>query len=268
MKICWDNLEKLRYSKRSGKWYNKSVTYIYMKSCRECKEPYLSNKNNIGKFCSLLCSKKGKNHPRCNIKNSDEHKRKISKSMKGKYISKNNPNWKGGVIKKNIPLYNTYAKQIDWCEKVRRSLDNENILEVKCAYCGKWYIPKMTEICSRIKSLNSKGKGECRLYCSNECKQECPIYDKSKYPKGFKESSSREVQTELRQLVFERDKWVCQKCESEKNLHCHHITGVELNPIESADIDNCITYCKRCHKEVHEKEGCTYQDYKRDKCNE
>lgn len=30
MKICWDNLEKIRYSKRTGKWYgfNGSITYI------------------------------------------------------------------------------------------------------------------------------------------------------------------------------------------------------------------------------------------------
>ena len=32
------------------------------------------------------------------------------------------------------------------------------------------------------------------------------------------------------------------------------------NPIESTDIDMCITVCKKCHKKIHKKDGCTYQD--------
>lgn len=30
-------------------------------------------------------------------------------------------NWKGGVCKKNIPLYETYAHQISYAEEVRKS---------------------------------------------------------------------------------------------------------------------------------------------------
>jgi hypothetical protein len=32
------------------------------------------------------------------------------------------------------------------------------------------------------------------------------------------------------------------------------------NPIESADIDNCITLCKYCHEEVHQIPGCEYHN--------
>ena len=42
MKICWDNLEGLKYSKNTGKWYKKSATYTYNDSCKECKEPFLT----------------------------------------------------------------------------------------------------------------------------------------------------------------------------------------------------------------------------------
>ena len=31
---------------------------------------------------------------------------------------------------------------------------------------------------------------------------------------------------------------------------------------ESADIDKCITVCKECHKEIHQKENCGYNDMK------
>ena len=64
-------------------------------------------------------------------------------------------------------------------------------------------------------------------------------------------------------MVFAQDSWECQLCSSIENLHCHHITGVEQNPIESADIDNCITLCKVCHKYIHSQEGCRYYDLRR-----
>jgi hypothetical protein len=43
----------------------------------------------------------------------------------------------------------------------------------------------------------------------------------------------------------------CNKTIDKAELHCHHNTSVELNPIESADLDNCITLCKKCHIMVH-----------------
>jgi len=74
-----------------------------------------------------------------------------------------------------------------------------------------------------------------------------------------KPATSREVQPALRKLVLERDDWTCQKCDSQENgLHCHHIDPVINNPIESSDIDNCITLCKSCHKEIHKLPNCQY----------
>lgn len=48
-------------------------------------------------------------------------------------------------------------------------------------------------------------------------------------------------------------------------LHCHHFEGIEINPIESADIDQCITLCKKCHIWDH-KNPCPIKDYKRKPC--
>jgi uncharacterized OB-fold protein len=233
MKICWDNLEKIRY--KNGYWYNGyNVKYIYNDSCKNCGEPFLGQKNN--KFCDNSCSKMGENHG----------------------------NYKDNITKKNIPFYDTYAPQISYCEKIR---NNKNILEIKCAYCGKWYIPTMREICNRIQALNNKSGTEARLYCSTQCKQECPIYNRKKFPKGFKPVTSREVQPELRQMCFERDNYTCQKCgkhqdELDVGLHCHHIEGIRWEPLESADLDKVITFCKICHEEVHKLPGCGYNDFK------
>jgi hypothetical protein len=72
---------------------------------------------------------------------------------------------------------------------------------------------------------------------------------------------SQELQPELRKMVFERDDWSCIKCGSDTNLHClYHMEGLNQNPLESADVDICITLCKKCHIEVHKKKDCRYSD--------
>jgi len=273
MKICWDNLDGLTYSKRVNKWVKKypSGNYVYFKYvdiCKNCKEPFLIDTRKKGIFCSNKCFH--------NFGRDKNYKNNISKSKIGVYKGKNNPNyengnkisgikncnWKGGYNKKKIPLYNTYISQLNWCEPVKRNEFDINILEVKCAYCGKWYIPTQSEVITRLKVLNSKSVGDCKFYCSTECKTECPTYRQHKWPKDFKLATSREVQPELRQMVLKRDTYTCQKCGSKKSLHCHHLEGILWEPLESADIDKCITLCKTCHIKVHKLPDCGYNDLK------
>ncbi len=182
------------------------------------------------------------------------------------FSRKNNPRWKGGYCINNIPLYNAYTHQISYAEKVRRNQKDFNILEVRCTYCGRWFIPTLAAVHNRIGALNGReGSGEARFYCSEGCKKSCPIFKQILYPKDFKPVTSREVQAELRQLVLARDNYKCQRCEKtidEIELHCHHIEPVSQNPIESADMDNCITFCKNCHKKVHKLPGCGYHELK------
>ena len=283
MKICWDNLENIRYNNKTKKFYKhirKGVNqyYKYVDECKSCGEPFLAQKTSKGLFCSRECLdafQKKENHPLFGKKQSedqrnkhsewmkennpaykDEVRIKMSKSKKGELHSQ----WKGGYKDRNLVYYNTYAQQLSWCENIRRNRENKDILEVKCAYCGKWYIPSLSSVRSRIRCINGEFSGERRLYCSTECKKECPIYNQKKWPKGFKQATSREVQPKLRQLVFERDNYTCVKCGIQKSLHCHHIEGIRWESLESADIDKCITLCKTCHKKVHKIEGCKTVD--------
>jgi len=176
--------------------------------------------------------------------------------MRGRCTPKEiHPNWKGGVTDKNIPLFDTYAKQVEYMENVRRSPEMPSILQVKCAYCGAWMTPSLTAVSNRINGAN-KGNAGNRFYCSEMCKVNCPTYKKIKYPAGFKKATSREVVPELRRLVFERDSWMCQMCSSLENLHCHHVKGYAQNKMLANDPDNCITLCKDCHEAVHKKNGC------------
>jgi len=77
---------------------------------------------------------------------------------------------------------------------------------------------------------------------------------------------NREVQPELRQLVLKRDGYQCVKCGSDGPLHCHHIFPELIEPLLSADIDNCMTLCIDCHKEVHKQDGCKYHQLRMEEC--
>lgn len=285
MKICWDTLNRLKYNKNKDAWYglngSNKYKYIYSDSCSTCGEPFIHHIGNLGLFCTKKCRRLSEEHKqRIAYSNSTREilpstRKKMSEKLKGhpQHLSNetrqkrrenvtgiNNPNWKGGVKKANLPVYDTYAPQIDWCEEVRRESNNENILQVKCTYCGKWYTPTIIQVCGRIKSISGKGTGEGRFYCSNECKHECPIFWTQKNYKFQIGDYTREVQPELRKMVFERDNYTCKKCSNKKSLQCHHVEGIRWEPLLSADIDMCITVCKKCHVAIHKIDKCSTND--------
>ena len=286
MKICWDNLEKLIYRPDRGNWQKKWNYYEYKESCDVCGEPYLAcigeKRKSKGLFCSIRCAGKVKifteghkrkiSEAKNGVKQSEEVIKKRAVSLKGLKAGKNHHNWKGGYRIRGIPMYDTYAPQIEWCEKVRRDPKDKNILQVRCSYngCEKWFRPKRRSVKMRILCLRDNSFGSSRFYCSEECKEKCSIYGKS-VKTLMKEDAvragsepwwklTREVQPELRQMVFKRDGYQCVKCGTKKELHCHHVEGILWEPLESADVDMCITVCKNCHMEIHKKEGCKPSD--------
>ena len=217
------------------------------------QEGYKNNKTKV----KIICNK-------CNtifIQRPDSH-------LNGQGCPKCVGKYKEKYAKNNIPLYDTYAKQLQpYGIECRRNKEDNNILEVKCMYCDRWYIPSLISVKNKIRTINGNAGGEQNLYCSDECKHACPTYKKVKYPKYYKVSTSREVQPALRKLVLKRDNYTCQKCNAtDVELHCHHYEGIEVNPVESADIDNCITLCIDCHHETHSKDKCGIKDYKRKEC--
>ena len=161
-------------------------------------------------------------------------------------------------------LYDTFAHQISYADEVRRDPKNGELLQIKCTYCKEWFNPTAKNIQSRISALEGKGTGECRLYCSDECKKLCPIHGQRKYPKDQKPYVSRNVQKEWAEMVKERDGYKCIKCGSTEGLIAHHREGIRWNPLESADIDMGVTLCEECNKKAHSIEGCSNYDMR---CN-
>jgi hypothetical protein len=274
MKICWDNLENMWLTKKGNLLKKGKHIYIEMPSCAVCGESYLTRKETLSAFCDTSCCRYGENSPNYGRKLSLEQRRNLSEINKLKCVDKKNlPSYKGGVKEKGLPLFDTYAQQIEYAEETTFIYENDlKLLQVKCKYCGKWYVPTLNNVRQRIYALNmtpndKKSHGTGYFYCSNGCRKACPTYGRIFQSKHYKLSTSREVQPELRQMVFKRDNWVCQygycgKTIEDTELHCHHIEGININPIESADIDMCITLCKEHHRKAHIEKGCRYIDMK------
>lgn len=260
MKICWDNLEGVRLSK-SGTFRKGSVSYVYKGSCAKCGEPYLTPSHKQSKFCSRLGVNAGKNHYLYGKSPTTEARKNMVKSRQYR-VGILSPCYKGGVTKMGLIAYDTGKKKLGLYEEVRKQKGTE-ISEVKCAYCGRWFAPKWYQVRNRLAAINNLGKGEQRLYCSENCKLACPTYGKVKYPRGFKHTTSREVNPYLRQMVLERDNWTCQICGKtikEAQLHVHHMDPAAQNPMFQNDAGSCITLCKGCHAMVHSRRGCRYVD--------
>ena len=281
----WHKNNKDKIKERQKEYYknNKDKRKEYQKEYRENnkdkrREYNESNKDKIREYTKEYCENNKdkireymKEYRRKNKDDIREHQKEYMKEYylinrnKIKEYRGNN----GNKIKeynreynKSCALYNTFISQISYAEPTRRDPENWELLQVKCAYCGKWFNPIVRDIYNRIKALEGYLGGEIRLYCSKGCKKLCPTYHKIKY--SAEESNtkqlSREVQPELRQMVFERDEWTCIKCGETIGLQCHHIEGIRWNPIESADIDICVTFCIKCHGEAHKDKGCRYID--------
>ncbi len=178
------------------------------------------------------------------------------------FKSYRNPQWKGGVTKLKVALFDTFAHQLYPMEDIRRDPEDPLKIQVICTKCKKWFTPTRTQVDNRIHGIKGQAQGESRFYCSDHCKDSCEIYGRITHPKGHIKRTIRDIEVprHLGDMVKQRDENLCQRCESSNNLHAHHIIGASQNPLMASDIDNCITLCKSCHIKVHSQPGCTYKE--------
>jgi len=122
---------------------------------------------------------------------------------------------------------------------------------------GGWFTPTYQQIKTRRDWLEHEGKDLCYFYCSDECKNECPLFRLKGNP--LKESQKlytiQEYQI-FREYVLERDNYICQYC-GEKAEHIHHERPQKIEPFFALDPDLSWSVCKKCHYKYGHKDECS-----------
>jgi hypothetical protein len=137
---------------------------------------------------------------------------------------------------------------------------------------GGWFTPTTGQLSERHKSIEYDG---CYLYCSEECKNSCELFNKSaiqlikqdKIKAGLIEDSGHEGDAIWRQEVIKRNieehgQLQCEICgnTNENELSAHHEKPRKTHPEMSLDPDNGWILCSfgkgnNCHLRYGHPEG-------------
>jgi hypothetical protein len=211
LKICWNGLEKLHYSNKTGKWYHGTTTFYYIEHCNTCNEPFLSQ-NKDGKYCTIQCSANSEdNKNKASIIGSlntkpktKEHKRKISETKTGKQLGRNNPNYKN-----------------NWSEEQK----NKQSEKLK----GNGLGTKRPE-----HSLKMYGSGNPNWQDGISYEPYCEIWKDSEYKYSIRDRDNNECQNPY-----------CNK--NSDKLCIHHINYIK----KDCHPDNLITLCFSCNAKAN-----------------
>lgn len=150
----------------------------------------------------------------------------------------------------------TLFKQIPKCDCP--SIGEDGFVTVECKMCGKPYSPTYAQIRGRIKSYNGKMSGESNFYCSNTCKDSCPVYRANTDPRLRKPKSetqkSRSCQNKtLKQLQCDQNNGQshCEKCGDLIEVDLHHTLPVAEYGEKAMNPASHILLCAGCHVELH-----------------
>jgi len=144
--------------------------------------------------------------------------------------------------------YDKYAPQLTVDDGPKRMYNG--LLKVKCKFCGKHFVPEKIDVRQRITYLNNFKYGQRHFYCSDECKESCPLIITYKRDTSFSQQA--------KEIALELSDRKCEICGVEENLEAHHIIPFKISPLEAYDSDNIIILCRNCHMERgHSDRECT-----------
>ena len=268
--------QKATHQFKNGKWccskYSSQCIINKQKNAESTKGIIPWNKNKIGCFSKEALQKISEYRKGRIV--TLETRQKIGKSNRGKIrTSELKKRWsvtQKFTIKQWKERHSLFAK----IEEMRYepSKEKEKIIQVHCKNhnCknskekGGWFT--FNSFARRIDALENGSDGHY-FYCSEQCKEECPLYGK-RVSQLIKEDQiragiikdpwyiSQEYQV-WRKKVFELDNNVCQWCGQEAII-THHILPQKTHPNLSLDPENGLSCCKECHyKYGHRDSWCT-----------
>jgi len=230
------------------------------KGKKQTKEHIEKNrKSKIGKPSGML----GKQH-------SKKTKEKMSLVRKGRIHSEKTKIKIGkSNLKKRqrtIEMINVKHYLFSQIEEMRYNPDkpDEQEIQVHCKNhnClsskeqGGWFTPTKSQLHERIRNLKMS-LDHSYFYCSQVCKNACPLYNLRNDPIGDNNLSytPSEYQT-FRKFVLERDEYTCQYC-GNPATDVHHERPQKLEPFFALDPDFAWSCCEKCHYEKGHKNECS-----------
>jgi len=198
---------------------------------------------------------------------SDEHKRKISISNKGKVFSDKH---RFKIRIKSLDSISDKKRKSPLFSKIEEMRYNpdkpgEKEIQVHCKNhkCpnskeqGGWFTPTKTQLYERNRGIEILQNDGCYFYCSDKCKNDCPLYAlrSDPYKSIEKPYTSEEYQT-FREFVLKRDDYKCQYC-GKKADYVHHERPQKLEPFFTLDPDLAWSVCKKCHYKYGHKDECS-----------
>jgi len=250
---------------------------------RQCCSPKFNSCPGIRKRNSETnkIKQSGKNNPMYGREQTIESKLKNSESNKKVWKDKsstfNNPQYrkklKKALIeaskkrKRTIKMLKEKYTLFSKIEEMRYNPDKpkEKEIQVHCKNhnCsnskeqGGWFTPTNIQLYERIRNVEHHGLDNSYYYCSQKCKNECPLFNLHSDP--FKNNeipyTSQEYQT-FRNFVLERDDYKCQYCE-DLATDVHHERSQKLEPFFALDPNLAWSCCEKCHYTKGHKDECS-----------
>jgi hypothetical protein len=201
---------------------------------------------------------------------SEETKRKMSEASKGKIVSEKTKKKLRNSFKDYQKKHPFFCKVEELREhpetgKIQGHCKNHNCKNSKEQ--GGWFTLFGRQLEQRIQALEQQwGNDGGYFYCSNECKNQCPLFNLRSDPFINKELPYTGPEYNIwRNEVLQRqlDELGHNECEICKNtnlkeLRVHHEIPVKKNWIFSLDPDNGIILCVKKERQPKEK-SCHYK---------
>lgn len=225
------------------------------------------------KICKHCCKLKNRNDFNKHIRLSDglnNYCKSCVKDISNKYYLEN----REVLLKKNSDFvskhnkqfakYDKYCEELKIIEQIRRCPDDSDLLEVQCKFCHKWFNPTIISVKNRIHSISGKTTSSNNLYCSDDCKEACPIFGRIYYrknqspPKLYNTTEYDIWRDEVKNRnIVEYGELQCEYCNCKEDLECHHIIPQKVNDNFALDPDNGVVCCKKCHGKKAHKDECS-----------
>jgi len=209
------------------------------------------------------------------IYNTDEYRKNISIGLTGEkngmYGKQMSLETRKQMSNSHRPDISIYRKKFPLFCKVENIRENKNKdeyirIQVKCKSCKQWFTPDNGSLHSRIYALEKEnGNDGLYLYCSDNCKNKCPLYrlnpkhsiSSNSYERSYNITFVKEV---LKRQKDELGYNECEICGLRKHLQIHHEKPQKTHPHLSLDPDNGIILCgylgNSCHLKFGHKDEC------------